>query len=68
MVIDAFNRGFNGELDELVSDIVAKTNGQRAGLKSFINEIRCAGCLTDSKPKNRFLQRLLLSQLPKNCI
>jgi radical SAM superfamily enzyme YgiQ (UPF0313 family) len=54
MLIDAFNRGFNGELDELVSDIVAKSNGHRAGLKSFINERRSAGCLTDSQPKNRF--------------
>ena len=54
MLIDAFNRGFNGELDELVSDIVAKSNGQRAGLNSFINELRSAGCLTDSQPQNRF--------------
>ena len=54
MLIDAFNRGFNGELDELVSDIVAKGNGQRAGLNSFINELRSAGCLTDSQPQNRF--------------
>ena len=54
MLIDAFNRGFNGELDELVSDIVAKSNGQRAGLNSFINELRSAGCLADSQPQNRF--------------
>ena len=54
MLIDAFNRGFIGELDELVSDIVAKSNGQRAGLNSFINELRSAGCLTDSQPQNRF--------------
>jgi radical SAM superfamily enzyme YgiQ (UPF0313 family) len=54
MLIDAFNRGFNGELDELVSDIVAKSNGQHAGLNSFINELRSAGCLTDSQPQNRF--------------
>jgi len=54
MLIDAFNRGFNGELDELVSDIVAKSNGQRAGLNSFIDELRSAGCLTDSQPQNRF--------------
>ena len=55
MLIDAFNRGFNGELDELVGDIVAKSNGQRDGLNSFINELRSAGCLTDSQPKNRFI-------------
>ncbi len=53
-VIDAFNRGYHGPLEDLIADVAQRYNGHRPALRSFIESLAEAGYLTDSAPPIRF--------------
>jgi len=53
-VIDAFNRGYHGPLEELIADVARRYNGHIPALRSFIESLAEAGYLTESAPPIRF--------------
>lgn len=56
-VIDAFNRGFEGNIQELILDIAKRRNGDRPALHKFVGELQHAGYLTDITPEKRFAEK-----------
>jgi radical SAM superfamily enzyme YgiQ (UPF0313 family) len=53
-VIDAFNRGYHGPLEDLIQYVAERYNGHRPALQNFIESLAEAGYLTDSAPPIHF--------------
>ena len=55
-VIDAFNRGYHGQLEDLIADVVQRFDGQPPAIRNFIGSLQEAGYLTDTSPTARFAE------------
>lgn len=53
--IDHLNRGFEGDLDELIVE-VSRFSGQRPAIKHFLEALQAAGHLTSTLPTARFAE------------
>ena len=54
-IVDSFNHGFEGDIEDLVAAMVKRFGAKRIAVVTFIENLEMAGCLTDSKPVHRFL-------------
>ena len=54
-IVDSFNHGFEGDIEDLVAAMVKRFDANRIAVVTFIENLEMAGCLTDSKPVHRFL-------------
>ncbi len=53
-IIDSFNRGYHGQLDDLIADVSRRFNGHQPAVRNFIENLMTAGCLTDTAPMVRY--------------
>lgn len=53
-VIDAFNRGYHGQVEDLIVDVAQRFNGHRPAIQNFVESLAEAGYLTDTNPPIRF--------------
>ncbi|MDE0929661.1 MAG: radical SAM protein [Halioglobus sp.] len=53
-IVDSFNHGFEGDIEDLIAAMVKRFGAKRIAVVTFIENLEMAGCLTDSKPVHRF--------------
>ena len=53
-IVDSFNHGFEGGIEDLVAAMVKRFGAKRIAVVTFIENLEMAGCLTNSKPVHRF--------------
>ena len=53
-VVDVFNHGFEGDIDDLIAAMAKQFGAKPIAVRTFIKNLEMAGCLTDSKPPHRF--------------
>lgn len=53
-IVDALNKGYEGDLEDLQISISQKLNTPRPGIRKFMEEIESSGYLTNTPPKLRY--------------
>ena len=57
-IVDVFNHGFEGDIDDLVAAMAKQFGAKPIAVHTFIKNLEMASCLTDSKPPPRFLDEV----------
>ena len=53
-IIDALNKGLEGDLEDLITATAKQLNGSRPAIREFINTLNSAGYLTNTLPQLRY--------------
>jgi radical SAM superfamily enzyme YgiQ (UPF0313 family) len=53
-IIDALNKGFEGDLEDLITATAERLNGSRPAILDFVNALNSAGYLTNTLPQLRY--------------
>jgi len=54
-IIDALNKGFEGDLEDLITATANQLNGSPQAIREFINALNSAGYLTNTHPQLRYV-------------